>query len=115
MPCEVDEDRLAGSDVADERVPGADDRDRLARHHDLRPFRPVAGAEGERPDAVRIAEREQAVAGDQRDDGVRALDAPVHRGDGVEDDVGRERLVARRALELVREHVDQHLGVAARC
>ena len=78
-----------------------------------RPVGPVAFAERERPDAERVAEREQAVAGDQRDDRVRAPDALVHGGDRGEHLLGRELPVARRALELVREDVDQHLGVAA--
>ena len=34
------------------------------------------------------------------------------RGDRVEHQRRRQRLVARRARELVRDHVDQHLGVA---
>ena len=77
-----------------------------------RPVGPDAFAEGERADAVRVAERQQAVAGDQRDHRVRAADALVHGGDRGEHLLGRELPVARRALELVREHVDQHLGVA---
>ncbi len=95
-----------------QRVAGADERDRLARHHHLRPLRPLAGAERERPDAERIAKGEQPVPGDQRDDRVRAANPPVHGAHRVEDDLGRERQVARRRLDLVREHVDQHLGVA---
>ena len=58
---------------------------------------------------------EHAVAGDHRDDRVGAAAAPVHACDGAR----RRRLAsaARRAdaLQLVREHVEQHLGVGARC
>ena len=108
---EVDEDRLAGRDVAGQRVAGADDRHRFARHHHLGSVGPLAFAERQRPDAERVAKRQQAVPGDQRDHRVGALDAPMHRGDRREDLVRRELPLARRALELVREHVDQHLGV----
>ena len=36
----------------------------------------------------------------------------MHRADSLEDVFGRQRQVARDHFELVREHVDQHLGVA---
>ena len=61
---------------------------------------PIASlhADDQRPDAVRIAEREQAVAGDHRDDRVRAAAAPVHAGDRGEDRVRRRAGdAARRA------------------
>ena len=49
-----------------------------------------AFAEDQRADAERVAEGEQPVAGDQRDDRVRALDPLVHLADGLEDLVGVE-------------------------
>ena len=69
-------------------------------------------AEDERADAERVAEREEAVAGDQRDDRVRALDALVHVLDGLEHLVGVELEAGDLALQLGGEHVEQHLGVA---
>jgi hypothetical protein len=66
----------------------------------------------QRTDAVRVAEGEQAVAGDQRHHGVRAAQALVHVLDRGKH-LGRvQRHATRRALQLVREHVEQHLGVA---
>ena len=113
-PLQVDEDRLAGRDVARQRVAGAFDRDRFARHHHGALPVGAAFAERQRPDAERVAERQQAVAGDQRDHRIRAADPPVHRAHRVEHRVGRQRQVARGDLELVRQHVEQHLGVALR-
>ena len=72
----------------------------------------LARAEDQRTDAERVAEREQAVAGDERDRGVRALDALVHARDRLEDLLGVELDARDRGLQLVGEHVDQQLGVA---
>jgi len=54
------------------------------------------------------------VAGNERDCGVRALDALVHVRDGVEQFVGREVGARNLLLQRVREHVEQDLGVARR-
>ena len=79
-----------------------------------RPRRRLVDADDQRPDAVGVAEREHAVAGDHRDDRVRAAAALVHAGDRAEDRVRVEPVVLRGALELEREHVEQHFAVAVR-
>ena len=67
------------------------EHERLARDDPLvRAVLVLARAEDERTDAERVAEREQAVAGDQGDRGVRALDALVHARDRLEDLLGVE-------------------------
>src|SRR3712207_7526424 len=53
----------------------------------------------------RVAEREQAVAGDERDGGVGALDALVHAGQGVEHVVRVEPGAFHLGLELVGEDI----------
>ena len=107
----VDEDRLARRDVAQHRKAQRLERDRFAGDHVLGAAHRLVDADDQRPDAERIAEREQAVAGDHRDDGVGAAAALVHAGDRGEDRVGVELGMMRRALELERQHVEQHLGV----
>ena len=80
---DVDEDRLAGRDVAQHVEAERLDRDRLRRDDVLGAAHLLVLADDQRPDAVGIAEREQAVAGDHRDDRVRAAAALVHAGDGA--------------------------------
>ena len=109
---EVDEDRLAGLDVAQHAEAERLDRHRLGGDHVLGAAELLVAADDQRPDAERVAEREQAVAGDHRDDRVGAAAAPVHAGHRAEDRVGIEPVVLRGALELEREHVEQHLAVA---
>ena len=53
----------------------------------------------------------QPAAGDQGDDRVRAPAAPVHAGHRGEDRFRIEARVMRGALELERQHVEQHLGI----
>ena len=111
---QVDEHGLAGRHVALGLVAGALERHGFAGHHHLGCAIGGGGAaEHQRADAIRIAEGQQAVAGDQCDHGVRTAHATVDRRHGGEDHVGRQRAVAPGALDLVRQHVDQHLGVAA--
>ena len=78
---------------------------------------PIAScvADDERADAERIAEREQPVAGDHRDDRIRAAAALVHARDRLEDRLGIEPVVLCGALELVREHVEQHFANRSWC
>jgi hypothetical protein len=65
----------------------------------------------QRTDAVGVAEGQQAVAGDQRDHGIRAPDALVHRRTAL-----KHRRAAGHAaaghFQFVRQHVEQHFGVA---
>ena len=77
----------------------------------LRSAHLLVPADDERTDAERIAKREHAVAGDHRDDRVRAAAALVHAGDRREDRVGIEPMMLRGALELERQHVQQHFAV----
>ena len=113
----VDEDRLAGRHVAHHPVAGALQRHGLAGQHHLGAAALRRGQVGhavdQRADAVRVAKGQQAVAGDQRDHRVRAADALVHRADGAEHQLGCQRHIAPGQLHLVRQHVDQHLGIAA--
>ncbi|MFM2065281.1 MAG: hypothetical protein RLZZ584_190 [Pseudomonadota bacterium] len=112
LAVDVDEDGLARRDVAHHAVAVAFQRHRFARHHPVATFGRLQLAQAQRADAVRVAEGQQAVAGDQHHHGVGALDAPVHRRHGLEHLGGRQRLVARGQLQLVGQDVDQHLGVA---
>ena len=112
---EVDEDRLAGRHVARQAVAGAFQRHRFAGHHGgaalgLVRRRPLA--ETQRADAVGVAKSQQPVAGDECDHRIRTLDAPVHGSHRLEDLHRRQRQVACGELQFVRQHVDQHLGVA---
>ena len=110
----IDEDRLARRDVAQHGEAERLERDRFARGDVFGAAHRLLHADDERPDAVRIAEREEPVAGDHRDDRIRAAAALVHAGDRGEDRVRVEPRVVRRALELERQHVEQDLGVRIR-
>ena len=68
----------------------------------------------ERTNAVRIAEREQAVTRDHRHDGIRAAAAPVHARHGGEDRRRIELVIGRPFLQFVREHVQQNFGIRIR-
>ena len=106
----VDEHGFARQDVALELEADRVERHAFRRNHVLDAVRRLANAEHERPDAVRIAERHDAVADDHRDDGVAARATLVERLDGVED-LLRLQAVRRVLAELVREHVQQHFRV----
>ncbi len=71
-------------------------------------------AQAQRTDAERIAHRQHAVAGDLRGDRIRAAHAAVHAGHRGEDDLGIERSAVAGALQLVGQHVQQHLGIRMR-
>jgi hypothetical protein len=70
----------------------------------------MAHAQG--PDAIGITEGQQAVAGNQHDHGIRATHPPVHRTDRAKHVGRRQRQALGRALQLVRQHVEEHLGIA---
>ncbi len=76
------------------------------------PARRVALAEHQRPDAVRIAKAENAVADDHRDHGIAAAAAPIDRIQRREH-VRRSDARSADALQLRGEHVEQHLGVGS--
>ena len=109
LTVERDVQGLARRHVARQRKARAFQRHRFAGHHD----RPVGAVpEAQRPDAVRVAERQQAAPGDQCHHGVGASHALVHAGDGGEHRVRGELGVARGLPQLVRQHAQQHLGIA---
>jgi len=107
----VDEHRLAGRDVAQQAEAERVERDRLGGDHVLGAGGGLVVADHRRPDAEGIAERQHAVAGDHRHHGIGAAQAPVDVGDRGEDGARLEPELVRRLLQLVRQHVDQHLGV----
>src|SRR5690606_39894702 len=75
--------------------------------------RRFAFSEHERTDAVRIAEPEQAVPHDHRDDRESAAHAAIKCGHRIED--VRSRRPGRACTrEFAREHVQEHFGVGAR-
>ena len=72
----------------------------------------LAAAEHHRPDPVRIAEADNAVAADQRDGGECAPAPLVHAVDRLENMLGREPRGVL-LLQLVCEDVQQRLGIGA--
>jgi hypothetical protein len=110
LPVQIDEDCLAGRDIALGAMARSLERHGLAGDHHLGAVGRLAEHQG--PNAVWIAKRQQSMARDQRDDGVRALQPAVHGLHGVEHIRRLQNLVAPHTLDLVRQHVDQHLGVA---
>ena len=109
----VREQRFAGLDVAHEVETLNVDGAALGSHHHLFALRAPAHAEGQRTDAVRIAEGDDAAAIDHRDRGVRAAATPVdagHRGENL----FVVRLVGAHLLQLVGEDVEQYFRVRFR-
>ena len=112
LPFRSDVDRLAGGQVTHQLEAQRRQRHRLRRHHVLGAVLGLFLAETDRTDAARVAERQDAVAGDHRHHRVGALGAPVHRGHGVEDVVRlRAQLALAALVQLVGEHVQQHFGI----
>ena len=107
----VHEDGFTGRHVAQHLEPQRLDGHRLRCHDVFRAAHRLVLADDERADAERIAECEQAVARDHRHDRIRAAAALVHARHGPEDRVRIEPMMLRRALELERQHVEQHLAV----
>jgi hypothetical protein len=58
-----------------------------------------------------IAKRDDAVIGDVRDAGVRAAHTAMQAGNGAKDRGWIERIRLGALLQLVRQHVEQDLGV----
>lgn len=108
---QVDEHRFARLDVAHEGEAAAFQRHRFRRHHPFDAFVGFLAADAQRPDAVGIAERQQAVARNLRHHRVGAAHALVHGGDGAEHRVVVERDAAGGRLQLVGQHVQQHFRV----
>src|SRR3989344_650925 len=106
----IHDDALARRDVAYQIESHDIERDRLRGEHVLRPLVGLALAEHQRADAVRVAEGEYAVARDQHGDSIGAAAAPVHGGHGAEQVIRRETQL-RHGLQLVRENIEQDLGI----
>ena len=109
LALQVDKHRLAGRDITLELVQGALQGHRLAgKHH-----RAVLGStHAQRTDAIRVTESQQTVTGNERDDGIRALDALVDTTHGSKHISGPERQPACGFFQLMRQHVEQDLGIA---
>ncbi len=108
-----DVDRLTGPDVAHPGELQHVQRHALRGDHVVGASLLLARTEHQRPYAVGVAERDDAETDDHHDDGVAAAAAPVHGLDRVEDIV-RRRPPVDTNLQLVREHVEQDLGVGVR-
>jgi len=106
----IDEDRLSGMQIADEFIPkrfhgGA------FRTEDVLLLHPEFSlSEGEWPDPVRIAEREDALSADECHCGVASLATTVHRAYGAEDVFG---LKLDRTLSLQRKskNIEEDFGI----
>jgi hypothetical protein len=99
-----------GSHVAQQLEARYVERDALGGEHVLAPPVHVAPADDQRADATGIPQAEDARLHDQRDHCVAAAAAPVNALRRAEH-LGRSGRIAVDALELVREDVEQHLGV----
>ena len=73
------------------------------------PFGIVMVHNGNLTNAKWIAERQQAIASNQRDHGVRTLDAFMYRAHGLENLIRRQRRTAGSTANFVRQDVQQHL------
>ena len=104
---QVDENRLAGFNVAVKYVRGAFQRHRFAGQH------PGIGtaAQAQGPDTEWVPKRQYAMPGDQRNHGIRAFDAPMHIAHSRKNISRLKWQAARGFLDLMREHVEQHLRV----
>ena len=74
-------------------------------------FGRLVAADDQRPDAVGVAESQQAVTGDHRHHGIGATAAPVHAGHRLENGFRVELVPGRRRLQLMRQDIEQHLGI----
>ena len=111
-PMRVDVHDFTRRHVAHELEPEHVERDALGGEHPLGALRRFALAEHQRTDAVRIAEGQQPVADDHRDDGITAAATAIHGAHRREDVGGRDPRRAD-ALQLRGEHVEQHFGIGA--
>ena len=105
---QIDKNRLAGFHVALQRVTGTFQGHRLTGQY----HRARATAYAQRADAIGVAKRQHALPCDQGNHGVRALDAPVHLAYRREDRLHIQRLPPGGVLEFMRQHVEQHFGIA---
>ena len=71
----------------------------------------LVDAEAQRADAIRIAKRQQPVAGDLGHDRIGTAQALVHGADRAEDRRRVQHDAVAGQLEFVRQHVEQHFGI----
>ena len=112
-PLLVDVDGFARAHVAQQLEAALVERDAFRGDHVLASARRVALADHERPDAVRVAEPDDAVAEDHRDHRITADDAAI-RGTQGRENIGGGGARRAEALQLAREHVEQHFGIRRR-
>ena len=111
MALQIDENRFTWLDVALKRVRRAFKRYRFTGQYH-RPRTIITAPHTQRPNAKRITKRQHTMPGDQRNHRIRALEAPVNVFDSGKN-IGRlQRQATRGAFNLVRQHVEQHFGIA---
>ena len=111
-PVPVDEDGLAGLQITYQPEAQTLQRHRFRRHQILgTTVLGLGHAVAERPDAQRITEGQQAVAGDLGHTGIGATRPAMQRGHRLEDGVRIQRHAPRPVVQLVRQHVQQHFGI----
>ena len=105
----VDEHGFTWRDVAHKPVARAFQGHRLAADHPgaIRPF-----AQTQWPNAIGVAKRHHAVACNHGHHRIRTFDTRVHTSHGGKHIDVREHQAARGFLQLVGQHIQQHLGVA---
>ncbi len=104
----VDKNRLPRLQIALELMTGPLQRHRLAGHHPGL----ALPAQTQRPDAKGIAKRQQAVPGDQRHHRIGATYPLVYAANGSKHIGGRQGQAPGCLLQLVGQHIEQHLRVA---
>ena len=104
---QVDKHRLAGVDIALKLVQRAFQRHRLAGQHHV--VRAAAHAQG--ANAMRVAKSQYAVAGNERNHRVRTFHPQVHIAHRRKQVFGQQRHATAGALQLMGQHVEQHLGI----
>ena len=110
LPVHVDKNGLARRDVAHQFESRGVERDGFGSEHMLGAEIGLALAIDQRADAMRVAERQDAVTGDQDRHGIGALDPAVHGGNGAEDMLRRELERGHRP-QFVGKDVEQNFGI----
>ena len=111
-PVPIDEDGLTGLQVTHQPEAQALQRHRFRRHQVLgTAVLGLGHAVAERPDAQRITEGQQPVAGDLGHTGIGATRPAMQRRHRLEDGVRIQRHAPRPVVQLVRQHVQQHFGI----
>jgi hypothetical protein len=107
----IDEDRFARRDVAHEAEAHAFQRHRFGGDQVFGALLGFVDAQAQRTDAERIAEGQQADAGDLRHGGVTTAHAAVQHGHGFKDRVGVDRDAGGGFLDFMGQHVQQHFRI----